>query len=74
MDDIEVEEEYDAPLTENFDLGDRDNNDETNNEANIVQQDEAGDISANPMMILSRQVNTDVAWDQDVVNQAFNNT
>ena len=52
MDGIKLKEEYDAQPDENFGMGNGDNNNDTNDKANIIQQD-VGLIYVNIVMVLS---------------------
>ena len=61
MDDIDVKGECDDSLCENFDIGNWDDDDDTNNEAHIEQENDAGDVHSDLMIVLSQQLDTEVA-------------
>ena len=69
MDDIDADEEYDAPPVENFDTGDGDDDDDVDGEAN-----EVGEDYVDPVVVLLQQLNMDAATDQDVIDLTLNNS
>ena len=74
MDDIEPEEEYDAPPTGPIDIADEGDDDDTDDEGDIGQHDQPNNYYTNPVMVFSQQVNVDAAQDHDVMNMALNDT
>ena len=74
MDDIETEEEYDAHPVEDFNLGDQDDDHDTDGEDDIVQQDEGGNTYADPVISFSRQINMEAARDHDMYVMSSNTT
>ena len=53
MDDIKIDEEYDALPTENFNMGNGDDDDNADGKLDIVQHDETGNICVDPMVLFS---------------------
>ena len=74
MDDFEVEEEYDAPPVDDFNMADVGGNDDTDDEEDIVQHGEAGSSYVDPIMVLSQHMNIDAARDHEVINKVLSDT
>ena len=53
IDDISVKEKHGSPSIENFDINYWDDDDDTNDEADIIQQDAIGNDRGDPMIVLS---------------------